>query len=118
MIAVYCYYDVEGRPLYVGQSGNLRQRDRTHARTASWYAEVASMAILVRCSTRENARFRECQQIVSLRPAHNIQHSHGSFIEYGPYQIRPFLWEDGSPMSARARARESLRLLRLKRRVA
>lgn len=44
---LYIFRDTAGAPIYIGQSGNVPQRLKEHARRAPWHKHVASVSILM-----------------------------------------------------------------------
>lgn len=74
---VYVFQDMQGRPLYVGTSRNLRSRVRTYftaSETRPRMSEMVALAASVRpivCATDLEARVRELRLIVEHRPPYN-----------------------------------------------
>jgi ribosome-binding protein aMBF1 (putative translation factor) len=68
---VYRFYDADGVPLYVGRTGNLQSRVRTH-KQKTWWGDVAALETEV-FSGAEEAREAEKREIRRLGPVYNIQ---------------------------------------------
>lgn len=69
---VYSAFDADRRPLYVGYTGNLRQRMRQHKSASAW-VQRAAVIYVERFATRDEALTREAERIRNFRPIHNIQ---------------------------------------------
>lgn len=67
---VYILRDSRMRALYVGQTGNLRQRMAAHNR-APFAADVALVSVIP-CESRDDALAVERHYLWTLRPVHNI----------------------------------------------
>jgi len=67
---VYIARGKDGACLYVGMTGNLRRRIRTHISTSSWWAGVAELTVETHDS-RKHASEREGHLIDVLDPPHN-----------------------------------------------
>jgi hypothetical protein len=74
--ALYSYYDAVGTALYIGISGSLRARERSHLRGSSWMDFVASSTV-DRFSTRAEALDAERAAIKAERPLFNTVHNEG-----------------------------------------
>ena len=69
--AVYRFFDADGRLLYVGMTGNIQLRWRTHAADKPWWPEVARQAT-VWYETRAEAAVAESEAIRGEDPLYNI----------------------------------------------
>jgi predicted GIY-YIG superfamily endonuclease len=72
--ALYRLRDQRRALLYVGITGNLEQRWRTHAADKAWWSEVATRSIEW-LPTRSHALAAEAEAIRSERPRYNRQHN-------------------------------------------
>lgn len=75
--ALYSYYDADDRPLYIGISGSLRGRERSHLRSSSWMDFVARSTVQ-RFPSRKEAEAAEREAIKSERPLFNVTHNEGA----------------------------------------
>lgn len=71
--SVYRAYGPRWRLLYVGCSGNVRQRMAHHRHSSRWYAQMIHHRVRV-YPTREKALAVEDRAIRLLRPAYNRTH--------------------------------------------
>jgi len=71
---VYAAFDAEGRPLYVGQTGNLPQRMAAHRSQKIW-EHRAAVVFITPAATRREACVLEAERIADLRPQFNFQHN-------------------------------------------
>lgn len=67
---VYVCYDAARRPLYVGRTGNLRQRMSAHDSSSPWMKDCALISVLP-FATYDEASRGEGDRIATLRPRHN-----------------------------------------------
>ena len=71
---VYRFFATNGDLLYVGKTGSLDSRLRTHQATQPWFADVANIA-LEHCANGVEASFVEEAAIRTERPLHNTTHT-------------------------------------------
>jgi predicted GIY-YIG superfamily endonuclease len=71
---VYICFDANRRPLYVGQTNNVKRRMKEHTMYAGWGRTVALMTVLT-YETRQDAETVERRYINKLRPDHNSRHN-------------------------------------------
>ncbi len=71
LYVVYKMYDIEDVVLYVGVSGRLYDRMRTHFYEKPWITEVARVEV-EHVPNEERARRRERELIETEYPVHNI----------------------------------------------
>ena len=69
--ALYRLYDAEDRLLYVGISGDLKERLKTHASLKPWWPDVVRKTVQW-YATRADAAEAEIKAIGSERPLHNV----------------------------------------------
>ena len=74
--SVYQYFDSRGRLLYVGVTGRGQRRQAEHARSKTWWSEVAASSV-EHYPTRDEALAREQALIQTYRPTHNVVHNGG-----------------------------------------
>ncbi|MCW2901782.1 MAG: hypothetical protein JWO67_4047 [Streptosporangiaceae bacterium] len=74
--ALYSYYDADDQPLYIGISGSLRGRERSHLKSSSWMDFVARSSVQ-RFPSREEAEASEREAIKAERPLFNVVHNEG-----------------------------------------
>lgn len=67
---VYMVYGPKGDLLYVGQSGNIRGRLRTHAREKSWWRKPSKIRAHLLADVSERLLL-ETLLILRYAPAHN-----------------------------------------------
>lgn len=87
---VYRHFDADQRVLYIGATGDHRERTRQHKRRSPWFAKV----IFVRAqpyATIEEARAAEKRAIAEERPPFNISDSSGRPRRYGDIMFARFL---------------------------
>jgi hypothetical protein len=75
--SLYAMYDLTGELLYVGiaEATRLETRWREHARTKSWWPEVADMREIDCFPDRHLALTAEAMMIEKRHPKYNIQHN-------------------------------------------
>lgn len=71
---VYRQFDADGVLLYVGETGNPKQRQQNHRSSSAWGASIARTE-LVECENRDAARLLEAETIRSERPLYNSRHN-------------------------------------------
>lgn len=72
--ALYRYYDAEDLPLYIGISGRLRERERSHIKSSSWMDFVARSTV-ERFPSREEADLAERAAIKEELPLFNTTYN-------------------------------------------
>jgi hypothetical protein len=72
--ALYRYFDTRSRLLYVGISGDLANRDRSHISRSRWMQLVASSTV-ERLKTLEDVQAAERKAIETERPLFNRLHN-------------------------------------------
>lgn len=70
---VYRCYDEAGRLLYVGHSGDLRERASAHRKFAAWWPLMATTRLVGPFPSKEAARAAERAAIEREAPRHNTQ---------------------------------------------
>lgn len=80
--AVYRLYEASGAALYVGCSGDVHMRLRSHETSKDWWRDVARVDITLHGDKR-TALDVEAGEIQRLRPAHNVMH-HPSTETWAP----------------------------------
>lgn len=81
---VYRCYDADGALLYVGFTGNLRERRRIHKARFGWWADVAQVTS-TRPTTKTAAIRYERMTIRAEQPTINVSHKadhHGTVARY------------------------------------
>lgn len=75
--SLYAMYDIDGALLYVGiaEASRLEERWKEHARTKSWFGEVADMHEVDQYKDRYLAETAEEMMIKRRRPKYNKQHN-------------------------------------------
>lgn len=91
---VYWLLDDAEQIIYVGMTGNIKQRLDQHSRLQPWWPEVASVATGAPMRRAEAAE-RESADIVEFQPRHNAADRFG----YTAIQMARTCW---SAMSRRA----------------
>jgi predicted GIY-YIG superfamily endonuclease len=71
---VYICWDADRRPLYVGQTNNVKRRMKEHSGYSGWTRAVAFMSVIP-AKTRAEAVAIEARQIGKLRPVNNVRHN-------------------------------------------
>ncbi len=66
---VYALLDVDGKPLYVGQSGDIPQRLREHRKTKRWYEKVDRVLVLLAPDLQDRLLAETVLQL-KYRPRH------------------------------------------------
>lgn len=94
---VYVFIDADDRPLYVGQSGQIRSRISQHRSVSPWWKDAARVRITA-ASDRDGALALEGRLIAELAPLHNVAGN--------PRYCR--IEHPSGPPSARARKTEAL----------
>ena len=69
---LYRLFGGEGELLYIGISNEYTQRMRGHFRDSDWFPTVREIRI-EKCSTREEALFKEREAVQLEKPFHNIK---------------------------------------------
>lgn len=72
--ALYRYYDDEDRLLYIGISGALADRERTHIGSSRWM-DLSARSEIVRYPSRPEAEEAEREAIETEQPLFNKQHN-------------------------------------------
>lgn len=72
--ALYRYWDEGDALLYVGITGDLKHRERSHLRRSSWMEFVARSTV-ERFPSREDAEAAEVAAILAERPLFNAKHN-------------------------------------------
>lgn len=72
---LYRLHSADGELLYIGITGNPRQRIEQHRQRSPWFGRVASAAWVKVGADIKEARAIEAAAIADERPAHNVQHA-------------------------------------------
>lgn len=84
--SVYCYYDRDDAPLYVGISSEVWWRAASHAQRAPWWQSVHYIQFF-EAGSRVEANELETRLINSLRPANNKNKSFPRMLQ--KYRVMP-----------------------------
>lgn len=74
-IGVYSHYDSTGTCLYVGMTGNMKQRNAVHMSVTEWRNQIARIEF-IECENLIEASLKERDLIRNLKPIHNILHAY------------------------------------------
>lgn len=101
--ALYRYLDADGRPLYIGITGDVKQRRKEHV-YQPWHREAASYVVEWHATLKEAAN-AEVRAIKAEKPTYNRAHN------FGDITLTSVDW----PSLADARRTKAIRLAELMR---